>query len=211
MGLVRLPQRPKAAWFVMPIPYGYCHCGCGERTRIATSSDKSSGRVKDEPVKYKRGHNKRRTPNDYEVRDCGYETPCWVWLRNINEKGYGKIGWKTRAHRAYYERFVGPIPEGMMLDHLCRIRACVNPDHLEPVTNGENVRRGLRHRTDLNDGRPPLAQAIRRARIDMELTQREFARLIGCPIGSLGHWELGSSRPLPQYVPAMQRLGIEVD
>ena len=49
---------------------------------------------------------------------------------------------KTMAHRAVYEHLVGPIPEGFQLDHLCRVRECVNPAHLEPVTQQENIRRG---------------------------------------------------------------------
>jgi hypothetical protein len=61
--------------------------------------------------------------------------------------GYGILntgpGKRARAHRFYYEKKCGPIPDGLTLDHLCRIRACVNPDHLEPVTNTENCRRGL--------------------------------------------------------------------
>ncbi|WP_414630996.1 HNH endonuclease signature motif containing protein [Alcanivorax jadensis] len=52
-------------------------------------------------------------------------------------------GKAVKAHRFSYETFESPIPEGMQLDHLCRVRNCVNPRHLEPVTNRENVRRGF--------------------------------------------------------------------
>lgn len=78
---------------------------------------------------------------------------CWLWQGPRVHNGYGIIsiqgsGVKTtiRAHRYAYEALVGPIPEGLQLDHLCRVRRCVNPAHLEPVTARENVRRGVRAR-----------------------------------------------------------------
>lgn len=71
---------------------------------------------------------------------------CWLWTGNINHAGYGRfnyLGKRIMAHRVSYELVVGPIPEGLQIDHLCRVRNCVNPSHLEPVTNAENVRRGI--------------------------------------------------------------------
>lgn len=74
-------------------------------------------------------------------------TGCWNWTRAIGSNGYGQIGVggdrKQYAHVASYEQFVGPIPAGMQLDHLCRNRRCINPKYLEPVTPRENTRRGL--------------------------------------------------------------------
>lgn len=72
-------------------------------------------------------------------------TGCWLWTRYIDRSGYGRFHRPTGsplAHRYAYEEFVGPVPEGMQLDHLCRVRRCVNPEHLEPVTPRENYARG---------------------------------------------------------------------
>ena len=69
---------------------------------------------------------------------------CWFWNGNLSG-GYGRpniLGKQYYAHRLSYEEFIGPVPEGMQLDHLCRNRSCINPEHLEPVTQIENIRRG---------------------------------------------------------------------
>lgn len=77
-------------------------------------------------------------------------TDCWLWVGAIDPtSGYGSFTPSTRkrssAHRWGYLNLVGPIPEGLHLDHLCRVRHCVNPAHLEPVTPLENTRRGVGH------------------------------------------------------------------
>jgi hypothetical protein len=72
---------------------------------------------------------------------------CWTWTGGRQSAGYGhyslgRRGLKTLAHRFAYELLVGPIPEGRQIDHLCRNHLCVNPDHMEPVTQRTNILRG---------------------------------------------------------------------
>lgn len=72
---------------------------------------------------------------------------CLLWTGTKDKNGYGRfsLGWLLgpfRAHRLAYEMLIGPIPLSLVLDHLCRNPSCVNPHHLEPVTNRENIRRG---------------------------------------------------------------------
>lgn len=75
---------------------------------------------------------------------------CWLWAQNVNPNdGYGRVRLEFNgkryylAHRLMYEMCIGEIPPTYELDHLCRNHLCINPDHLEPVTHSENVKRGL--------------------------------------------------------------------
>ncbi len=77
----------------------------------------------------------------------GTLSDCWIWGGSITGGGYGQYevrGTRKQAHRYAYELFVGPIPEGLTIDHLCRTRPCVNPRHLEPVSLKENILRGIK-------------------------------------------------------------------
>lgn len=68
---------------------------------------------------------------------------CWLFLGFLDDDGYGRFYYKARtqmAHRAAYKELRGPIPHGLVLDHICRVRSCVNPWHLRAVTHAENMR-----------------------------------------------------------------------
>ena len=88
---------------------------------------------------------------------------CWIWKHSTSKGGYvwtRMNGQRGAGHRLVYELLVGPIPDGLELDHLCRVHNCLNPDHLEPVTKAENIRRGYSfsamraRRTDCPNGHP---------------------------------------------------------
>ena len=125
-------------------PSGLCKCGCGGRTTIARWSHTKSGYVNGKPKDYIQGHNNRQYQEGYEVRDCGYETPCWVWTGRIGSRsGYGWLrrnGVDMQAHRAFYQDRFGPLPPGhaQELHHLCENPPCCNPDHLKPSTVSEH-------------------------------------------------------------------------
>ena len=119
---------------------------------------------------------------------------CWLWLGAVSSSGYGRTTMNGRgapAHRVVYEALLGPIPDGMTLDHLCRNRLCVRPDHLEPVTMRENTLRGVgptavnAAKTHCAKGHPLSGDNLgtlgpdgkwRRCRTCLRQTQREWAR-----------------------------------
>ncbi len=106
------------------------------------------------------------------------ETGCWIWMACVNRDGYGQFSIRHKvisAHVFAYRQFRGPVPEGMELDHTCRVRCCVNPFHLEAVPHRTNCQRGevgkyLKRRThcprghaynEKNTGRQPNGRRCR--------------------------------------------------
>lgn len=86
------------------------------------------------------------------------QNDCWMWTGSKTGNGYGQVWLNTKekeaAHRVAYKMFVGPIPEGFHVDHLCRNRLCVRPDHLEPLSAHLNIGQWHRARTHCRKGHP---------------------------------------------------------
>lgn len=87
------------------------------------------------------------------------ETGCWIWMKTVTHDGYARLGGSDRdrnkqVHRLMYEQVIGPIPEGLQVDHRCNVRCCVNPYHLDAVTPKENQRRARLRRGGAKIGSP---------------------------------------------------------
>lgn len=123
------------------IEVGLCRCGCGQRTKISTYTAERDGYIKGQPRLFCRGHH-----GAWRTYAVDQDSGCWNWLGAIG--AYGRAGAVRRDGRTVrpytfmYERAKGPVPKGLVLDHLCRNPNCVNPDHLEAVTVAVNTRRG---------------------------------------------------------------------
>jgi hypothetical protein len=136
-----------------------CDCGCGQpTTEVYPRNRRRFGVVvlKGQPRRYIQGHH-RFKKNPYIVDE---KTGCWVWQLYCDRGGYARI---TRmregrhaawAHRYFYEKKFGPVPEGKELDHVCNNRKCVNPDHLQPVTRAEHKLRTDTRRRQTKGLRP---------------------------------------------------------
>jgi DNA-binding XRE family transcriptional regulator len=183
-----------------------CHCGCGQLTAISAYTHRGRGWVKGQPRAYVKGHNGtgRARGVDYTVTEAGHDTPCWLWQKTRNEKGYGVMV-RNREYRAahvvYYEQNVGPVPEGMEIDHRCRNRACVNPDHLEAVTHKENMVRGIvaRH--------VPGVSELRDARVAARLSQDDVAAALSVTQPQVSAWELGRAAAPAHVLPWLRERG----
>lgn len=121
---------------------GFCECGCGAYIGFWDRNIPSRGIKRGDPRRFVHNHHGRRDPAQqfWSKIDKENESGCWIWT-GARSHGYGdfSVGRRViRAHRFSYEMLVGPIPEGLEIDHLCKRRECVNPDHLEPVTSREN-------------------------------------------------------------------------
>lgn len=165
-------------------PYGYCWCGCGEKTKLASATAVMYNRLKGEPIRHV-GKHRRSTPENYhELQDHGYDTPCWIWQGAVNGDGYPVCSHdlqKSRfVYRLNYERKYGPLPQGYEIHHKCRVRPCVNPDHLLPVTHKQNNR--LNPHVKLTEAK---ASEIRRLRENTGASYASIAQTFGVSRGTI--------------------------
>lgn len=123
-----------------------CACGCGGLTNVAPVTDEARGWVKGEPFKFLKGHGTRHSPYPDALYTVDLETGCWNWNLSRDKDGYGHLhrgGKRLLAHRFFYEQRFGPLPIGMVPDHICPAGpnpSCVNPDHMRALTHAENSR-----------------------------------------------------------------------
>lgn len=165
------PSRPDRS----SIPYGYCECGCGKKTNLVRRNDTAKRLRRGEPRRFIVGHTYAKRAGRYRTENRGYKTPCWIWTALLSRDGYGlakRGGHRIVAHRLIWEESGREIPgDGYELDHLCKQRSCVNPDHLEVVTILVNRRRASYCRMDEN-----MVREMRRLRIGDDLTYAELAK-----------------------------------
>jgi hypothetical protein len=182
----------------------FCECGCGQPAPIARWTNTAKGWVRGEAKRFRHGHNARGHGDFVKpvLEDRGYETPCHIWTGKLDEKGYAKSG-TGYAYRRNWERIHGPVPSGLELDHLCRQRDCVNPDHLEPVTHAENMRRGSFGRA--SGVADPTG--LRALRITRSWSQHDLARAVGVSNGLVSKWECGEHAILPKHQARLEALG----
>lgn len=165
--------------------------------------------------------------------------PCWLWTGRVNEKGYGIVyvreragipGGNRRAHRHAWTLTRGPIPDGLVLDHTCRVRRCVRIDHLEPVDPAVNTQRGMSpgviaRRTnrcgrghDLSDAYVKRArngdvrQQCRRCTLDGQREQRRAHVALAAALGGLtGEQLVELARSEPAVRAALDQLTAAVN
>lgn len=111
-----------------------------------------------------------------------FKGECWLWPYAINSQGYGQLQISKKryeAHKWMFEQIKGPVPHKSELDHICRQRSCINPEHLQPVSHAENCRRG--YNAKLNEDKVRAIKSLFGTK-----SQREIAELYGVSRATIG-------------------------
>lgn len=167
---------------------GLCGCGCGEKAPLAAYTNKNRGYFRGKPVRFIYGHHWHLKWRTYKIDPS---THCWNWQGSLNQGGYGTIcreGVTSSSHRYFYTKRFGKIPAGLTIDHLCRNTKCVNPEHLEAVTIGENIRRSpvLTKLTEKN------VRSIKRL-LNLRVKRKTIANSFGVSLGAIAGIKEGRS------------------
>lgn len=163
------------------VGYGMCHCGCGGRT----NTKKSPVALRGVPQKMLRGH----YPDPLRLVRIDKKTGCHVFQGYTNQDGYGRVSVKGRlymAHRLSYEREKGPIPEGLYIRHACDNPACINPDHLSPGTQKQNMSEASWRCRWNRQFTPEKNAEILELKYAGEMTHKEIAKRVGCHPSHVG-------------------------
>jgi len=140
---------------------------------MATKTNKKRGWIKGKPIRFIQGHNGRIRPSRRIEFIIDPNSGCWIWQRSLTPQGYGHLTINNKqvlAHRFLYVQQNGYLSDNYELDHLCSNKACVNPNHLEPVSHAENCRRGPKAKLNWRD------IEIIKNKLAMGITHRELAK-----------------------------------
>lgn len=168
-------------------PLPLCACGCGGQVTLSKLTDPKRGTIAGEPNKFLHGHHPKPEPT-WGVEDHGYETPCWIWRGHIDNRGYGRLnvsGYRGMlAHRWMYQSRVRELTSKESLHHLCSVKACINPDHLEVMSRSAHM---TLHRSKVTPDQVRLIE-------ESILSQRRLAEAFGISQGLVWRIKHGQHR-----------------
>jgi hypothetical protein len=161
---------------------GICACGCGGTTRRAPRNHKALGWIKGEPFEYITQHQNNHKRKGHIEEDCGYETACYVFQGQLSQRypTFKINGKPKKVHVWAWEQANGPVPPGLVVDHLCNNPRCCRLDHLQVVTQATNTHRGRSSKLTMDK-----AEQIRRFAAAGRHTHATLAEMYGVSRSSI--------------------------